>query len=139
MIEFHSQTNFELVDEAKKISWLQNIADTHNAIIESIGYVFCDDEFVYNMNLEHLQHDTYTDIITFDYGTDDLLEGEIYISVDRVRENAQEFQSLFDEELRRVMAHGLLHMMGYGDYSAEEKLKMRQLEDECLKMFHVKH
>jgi len=138
MIEFSYQTDFELTSEKDHSKWLVDIADGHDSVIESVGYVFCDDEFVHSINLKHLNHDTYTDIITFDYGTDDVLDGEIYISVDRVRENAVELNQLFEVELRRVMAHGLLHMMGFGDHDENEKIKMREMEDNALSMFHVK-
>lgn len=139
MIDFSSQTNFDLTDVRIYGDWLTSVADSYNATIESVGYVFCDDDFLHGINLEHLNHDTYTDIITFDYGSSDLLEGEIYISIDRVRENATELHQDFEEELRRVMVHGILHMLGFDDHTAEDKQKMRLLEDENIKLFHVKH
>lgn len=138
MIDFAYQTDFDLVDENHHAKWLNLVAGSHDAVIMSLGYVFCDDEYVHSINLQHLNHDTLTDIITFDYGSDDVLEGEIYISVDRVKENAAELKESFDIELRRVMAHGLLHMMGFDDHSVEEKKRMRDLEDQSLSMFHVK-
>lgn len=138
MIDFSYQTDFELYKEAWYASWLVHVAGSHDAVVDSLGYVFCDDAFVHSINVEHLNHDTYTDIITFDYGSNVLLEGEIYISVDRVRENATELQEDFDVELRRVMCHGLLHMIGYNDYDAHEKEVMRRLENDALAMFHVK-
>jgi rRNA maturation RNase YbeY len=139
MIDFSSQTNFDLTDVRIYGDWLTSVVDSYNATIESVGYVFCDDDFLHGINLEHLNHDTYTDIITFDYGSSDLLEGEIYISIDRVRENATELHQDFEEELRRVMVHGILHMLGFDDHTAEDKQKMRLLEDENIKLFHVKH
>jgi rRNA maturation RNase YbeY len=139
MIDFSSQTNFDLTDVRIYGDWLTSVVDSYDATIESIGYVFCDDEFLHGINLEHLEHDTYTDIITFDYGSSDILEGEIYISIDRVRENALDLHQEFEEELRRVMVHGMLHMLGFDDHTAEDKQKMRLLEDENIKLFHVKH
>jgi rRNA maturation RNase YbeY len=139
MIDFSSQNNFDLTDVRIYGDWLTSVADSYDATIESIGYVFCDDEFLHGINLEHLEHDTYTDIITFDYGSSDILEGEIYISIDRVRENALDLHQEFEEELRRVMVHGILHMLGFEDHTAEDKQKMRLLEDENIKLFHVKH
>ena len=139
MIEFSYQTDFELSDEKMYADWLISVADFYDAVIESLGYVFCDDEYVHDINLKHLEHDTFTDIITFDYGTMDLLEGEIYISIDRVKENAADLKIEFDEELRRVMVHGLLHMLGFDDHTAEDKQEMRSLEDKFIKLFHVKH
>lgn len=139
MIEFSYQTDFELPNANSYSDWLNQVVDANDADIESLGYVFCDDEFVHAMNKEHLNHDTLTDIITFDYGTEDLLEGEIYISVDRVKDNASEFNVEFVEELQRVMVHGLLHMLGYGDSTTEEKKVMRSLEEKYMQLFHVKH
>ncbi|WP_041495542.1 rRNA maturation RNase YbeY [Nonlabens marinus] len=139
MIDFAYQTNFELQDHVNYISWLRSVADSHDATIVNVGFVFCDDEYVLEMNQKHLSHDTYTDIITFDYGSQDLLEGEIYISVDRVKANADEYQISFVEELKRVMAHGVLHMIGFGDHDAEEKSVMRTMEDKAIELFHVKH
>ncbi len=139
MIDFAYQTDFELHDRVQHIAWLNSIAEYHDVTIDSVGFVFCDDEFVLEMNQKHLDHDTYTDIITFDYGTHDLLEGEIYISIDRVRANASELGNPFEEELKRVMAHGVLHMIGFGDQNAEEKSMMRLMEDEAIALFHVKH
>ncbi len=139
MIDFAYQTDFELQDHIQYIAWLRAIADSHDATIDSIGFVFCDDEFLLEMNQKHLDHDTYTDIITFDYGGEELLEGEIYISVDRVRANAEELNVSFEDELKRVMAHGVLHMLGFGDHGMEEKLVMRSMEDKAIALFHVKH
>ncbi|WP_194851601.1 rRNA maturation RNase YbeY [Nonlabens antarcticus] len=138
MIDFSSQTDFDLTEVRKHGDWLTSVADSYDAMIESLGYVFCDDEYLHSLNVQHLDHDTLTDIITFDYGTEDVLEGELYISIDRVRENAVEFGQEFEEELRRVMVHGILHMLGFGDHTKEDKHKMRLLEDENIKLFHVK-
>ncbi|SCY33294.1 rRNA maturation RNase YbeY [Nonlabens sp. Hel1_33_55] len=138
MIEFSFQTEFDLDNEVVYVDWLSRLADHYDATIDSLGYVFCDDDYVHSINLKHLDHDTYTDIITFDYGTDSVLEGEIYISIDRVKENAADLDQDFQVELRRVMSHGLLHMMGFGDQTDEEKQIMRGLEDQSLEMFHVK-
>jgi len=138
MIDFSYQTEFVLEDVRHHASWLINIADSYEVVIESLGYVFCDDDYVHSINLQHLSHDTFTDIITFDYGSNEVLEGEIYISIDRVRENAADLNQEFDQELRRVMCHGLLHMIGFNDESKDDKIKMRELEDKALSMFHVK-
>ncbi|KQC32372.1 rRNA maturation factor [Nonlabens sp. YIK11] len=138
MIDFSYQKEFQLKHEQDHVRWLNKVADFHDATVDVLGYVFCDDEYVHSINLQHLNHDTYTDIITFDYGTDTVLEGEIYISVDRVEDNANDLEEDFDTELRRVMCHGLLHMIGYDDDTVEKKAKMRALENEALQMFHVK-
>ena len=98
MIDFSYQTEFVLEDVRHHASWLINIADSYEVVIESLGYVFCDDDYVHSINLQHLTHDTFTDIITFDYGSNEVLEGEIYISIDRVRENAADLNQEFDQE-----------------------------------------
>jgi rRNA maturation RNase YbeY len=95
------------------------------------------DDELFEMNIKYLNHNTLTDIITFDYSENRALSGDLFISVDRVRENAETFKVSFDVELRRVMVHGLLHLAGYGDKSTEDEQLMRLKEDEKLKMFHV--
>lgn len=138
MISFHSQLEFSLESEKDYRKWLKEIAALHGKVVTDLSYVFCSDEYLHEMNVEYLQHDTLTDIITFDYVENDLLKGEIYISVDRVKENAVEYRVSFDHELKRVIAHGLLHLCGYGDKNEEEKKLMRQLENDAIDMFHVK-
>ncbi len=138
MIEFSYQKDYSLGDESVYMDWLGRVANAHDAVIDQLGYVFCDDDFVHSINLEHLNHDTFTDIITFDYGSKDVLEGEIYISVDRVRDNAVDMDVSFHEELLRVMSHGLLHMLGFDDHTPKDKEIMRVQENEAIKMFHVK-
>ena len=138
MISFHSQVEFKLKSEKDYRRWLNEIARSYGKVLADLSYVFCSDEYLHEINLEYLQHDTLTDIITFDYAEGDLLKGEIYISVDRVKENALEYNVIFDHELKRVIAHGLLHLCGYGDKNEEEKKLMRQLENDAIGMFHVK-
>lgn len=138
MVNFQSENDFVLDSEKTYKKWLADIAIVHGKLISDLGYVFCSDSFLYQMNKEYLNHDTYTDVITFDYVEDDLIKGEIYISTDRVTENAIEFNVQFDHELKRVMAHGLLHLCGYGDRNSDEIIRMRELENNALKMFHVK-
>lgn len=126
--------------EEKIISWLSSVAQSEKKKIESIQYVFCDDQYLYDLNRTYLQHETLTDIITFPYGTNPII-AEIYISLERVIENANTYAD-GDQllELCRVMVHGLLHMCGYEDHSAADKSKMRFLEssylDELLKQNH---
>ena len=114
---------------------LNKLALQHHKVIKELLFVFVDDEFLLEMNKSVLQHDFYTDIITFDYTEQNLLEGEIYISIDRVRENSEIYQVAFHVELIRVMFHGLLHMLGFKDKSKTEKEKMRQMENACLDMY----
>ena len=102
-----------------------------------IDYVFCTDDYLLKINKEYLNHDTFTDIITFDYTDGHMLSGDIFISTDRVKENAGIFNVDFLNELRRVMSHGILHLVGFGDKTYEEKENMRAKEEEKIKMFHV--
>jgi rRNA maturation RNase YbeY len=116
-------------------SWIHKCSAFLHADIEEINYIFCSDNALHQLNLQHLQHDTFTDILTFPYHTPgEPLESDIYISLDRVKENASIFNSPFDVELRRVMAHGLLHLTGHDDHSAEDKARMRSAEDELLSL-----
>ncbi|PHQ30744.1 rRNA maturation RNase YbeY [Leeuwenhoekiella nanhaiensis] len=135
MIEFNSQNDFVLKEEIQVISWLERIAKVEGYEIDDLGYVFCSDEYLLEINKQYLDHDTYTDIVTFDYSQEGILSGELYISTDRVRDNASEFDVSFETELRRVMAHGLLHMCGYGDKTEEQISVMRSKEEDCLKMW----
>lgn len=136
----HFETTDDIVSpvdgtEVQYISWLNNVARKGGRFIENISYIFCSDEYLLDMNIRYLGHDYYTDIITFPYHEGDQLSGDMFISVDRVRDNAAEYGVDFETELRRVMVHGLLHLMGYGDKTAEDVLIMRAKEDECLQMF----
>lgn len=132
MIEFSSQNEFVLDNEERIEKWLKAIALKESYGIDSLGYVFCCDDFLLDINKKFLDHDTLTDIVTFDYTEGKILNGEIYISTDRVAENAEQFEVSFNTELLRVISHGLLHMCGYGDKTDEEKNNMRAKEDECL-------
>jgi rRNA maturation RNase YbeY len=119
-------------------SWLHRVANSHKRRIAALNYIFCSDHFLLDINQEYLQHDTYTDIVTFDYS--DVvgeIEGDIYISVDRVKENAEKYKVTFREELARVRAHGLLHLCGFGDKTPAEKLVMRREENLALGLFRA--
>lgn len=121
---------------------LKQMASDHQMSIREIDYVFVDDEFMLNMNKEVLQHDYYTDIITFDYSEDNGLSGEIYISTDTVQSNAIKYGEKFHVELIRVIFHGALHMLGYKDKNKANQEKMRQMENKYIKKyksFHVEH
>lgn len=122
-------------DEGNTVSWVIKIVEDHNRSISSVNYIFCTDDQLHKINLEHLGHDTYTDIITFDYSDEEtIVESDIYISLDRVKENAKELKKSFDEELHRVMIHGVLHLLGYNDKTEGEKLAMREKENTCLSL-----
>jgi len=102
-----------------------------------LNYIFCDDDYLHEINVKYLDHDDYTDIISFENSVGNILHGDIFISTERVQENAEKFNIEFEEELLRVMAHGLLHFCGYKDKTKEEASLMRKKEDEKIKMFHV--
>lgn len=113
------------------ILWLSKVCDLEQKSIREINIIFCSDEYLLTMNKEYLSHDYYTDIITFDYYTE-AITGDLFISIDRVRENALMNNVSFDNELRRVIAHGVLHLLGYGDKSEEESILMRKKENAAL-------
>jgi len=113
------------------VSWLSEICDIEGRKLQEVSLIFCSDEYLLNMNKEYLGHDYYTDIITFDYYTE-AISGDLFISIDRVKENASLNNVLFRDELNRVVAHGVLHLLGYGDKSEEESAKMRKKENEAL-------
>ena len=137
MINFFSENNFELEDNAAYEKWLQQVIISEEKKEGDINYIFCDDEYLHEINVKYLNHDDYTDIISFDNSVGNILHGDIFISTERVAENAEKFQVEFQEELKRVIAHGLLHFCGYKDKTDDEAQLMRQKEDEKIKMFHV--
>lgn len=139
MIEYSYNTDFDLTQADEISLWLQNVAKSENFEIADLNYVFVSDEELYEMNIKYLNHNTLTDIITFNYVENEIVSGDIFISVDRVKENAVDFYVSFENELLRVMVHGLLHLMNYNDKTDEEQDLMTLKEDEKLKMFHVEH
>lgn len=132
---FYENIDFKLSHISKNKKWIKSIIQKEDFNLNYINFIFCSDTYLHSINIKYLQHDTLTDIITFDYSEGKVLEGEIYISINRVRDNAQEFDTKFEDELRRVMAHGILHMIGYGDKTEEEKTTMRQKEDSCISLY----
>lgn len=132
MIEFSFETDFQLGNVAILEAWISNIILSEGFELGELSYVFCDDDFLHKLNLEFLDHDTLTDILTFDYRIGKQISGEIFISIDRVSDNASLYRVQFKDELHRVMIHGVLHLCGYKDESDTEKRVMRQKEDEAL-------
>lgn len=132
MITFNYETSFELKSEILLKNWIENVVADEDFSIGEINYIFCDDDYLHKLNVEFLQHDTLTDIISFDNTLGKLISGDIYISVERVRDNAKDFKVSFLDELHRVMIHGVLHYMGYKDKSEKEKIKMRIAENTAL-------
>ncbi|MHA3788518.1 rRNA maturation RNase YbeY [Flavobacterium hauense] len=137
MISFNYEMDFELQDEARYEEWISEVIESEEKTEGEINYIFCDDEYLLQKNIEFLDHDTLTDIISFDYTMGNLLSGDIFISVERVKENAQDFNVPFDVELRRVMAHGILHYCGFKDKTEDDSILMRSKEDEKIALFHV--
>ena len=139
MIDFNYEVDFELSDINYYSDWLSRVIISESKLEGDLNYIFCDDEYLLGINQQYLNHDTYTDIITFDYCDGDTISGDIFISVERVKDNAQEYSVSFEEELHRVMAHGVLHLLGYKDKSEQEARLMREKENEKIKLFHVEH
>lgn len=136
-INFYSENEFILEETNRYAKWIEQVIASENMKLEEINYIFCDDEYMLKLNVEFLDHDTYTDIITFNNNVGTILEGDIFISSERVKENAETFGVIFEEELRRVLSHGILHLCGYNDKTEEESLIMREKEEEKMKLFHV--
>lgn len=137
MIDFHFEYDFDFQDAELHSEWIINTIKTESFEIGEISYVFCDDSFLLKLNQEYLEHDTFTDILTFDYNLGKQMNGEIYISIDRVKENSQDFGTKFEDELRRVMIHGILHLCGYADERPEQAKEMRNKENFALGIYEA--
>lgn len=139
MISFNYETDFALENEAHYEDWISRIIESEGFDEGEINYIFCDDEYLHKINVEYLDHDTLTDIISFDYTVGNLIQGDIFVSIERVQDNASDFNVSFEEELKRVLSHGVLHYCGYKDKSPKDEALMRSKEDEKMQMFHVEH
>ncbi|WP_353117802.1 rRNA maturation RNase YbeY [Myroides odoratus] len=137
MITFNYELDFSLEQEDQYEAWIESIIASEGFLTGEINYIFCTDEYLHDINVRYLDHDTLTDIISFDYTENQVVGGDIFISIERVRDNAADFKVAFDVELLRVMAHGVLHYCGYKDKGEAEEALMRQKEEEKMKMFHV--
>lgn len=137
MIVFNYETDFQLDNEEIYQNWLAEVIESEEKEEGEINYIFCNDDYLYEINVQYLDHQTLTDIISFDYTLGNLISGDIFISIERVKDNAQDFGVSFDEELKRVMAHGILHYCGYQDKTEADQKLMRSKEEEKIKMFHV--
>lgn len=127
---FHSEDiEFELEMKPAIISWLSSSIEAENKIPSDISYIFCSDDFLYEMNVKHLDHNTLTDIITFDYCEGQHISGEMFISIDRIKDNAKSFNVSFIDELHRVMVHGVMHLCGYKDKTTDDQKVMSAKED----------
>lgn len=132
MINFNYETDFRLNGSSDIERWITDTIKAEAHRLEEINYVFCDDDYLHKLNVEFLDHDTLTDIISFDYSIGKLIQGDIFISVERVMDNAQDFDVPFEDELNRVIIHGVLHYCGYKDKTEEEAKEMREKENHYL-------
>ncbi len=134
MIEFHYEIDFKLPDELGTTRWLTKSITLMEKEVGDITYIFCDDAYLLKINQDYLQHDTYTDIISFDYSKGNMLSGDIFISIERVKENALNFEVSFEEELKRVLIHGVLHYAGYKDKTEVDAKEMRVQENKYINL-----
>lgn len=137
-IYFSSENiKFDLRGKLKVKKWITDLIKAQNKKVGDISYLFCDDAYLIEVNRTYLDHDTYTDIITFDYVEGDTISGDILISVERVKENAQLFNTTFDQELHRVIIHGVFHLLGQGDKTEAEAAQMRKKEEAALALWNT--
>jgi probable rRNA maturation factor len=132
MINFYSETDFNLENPKDIVKWISKIIKSEGFEEGEISYIFCNDDHLHKLNVEFLSHDTLTDIISFDNSIGKQLHGDIYISTERVQDNAQQYNTLFIDELHRVIIHGVLHYCGYKDKTEADALTMRNKEDQAL-------
>ena len=137
MISFNYETDFELGNEEAFENWISSVILSEEKKEGEINFIFCDDEYLHKLNVEYLEHDTLTDVISFDYSVGNELHGDVFISIERVQDNAKDFNVAFEEEIKRVIIHGILHYCGYKDKSDTDEALMRSKEEEKIKMFHV--
>ncbi len=138
MINFNYELDFKLLDEEELSIWISSVISSEEFREGDINYIFCDDEYLHKLNVEFLSHNTLTDIISFDFSVGKELHGDIFISVERVKDNAKDFKVSFDDELKRVLVHGVLHYCGYKDKIDEDAKKMRAKENHYLDQLNLK-
>ena len=131
---FAQDLDFKLSRPRKTKTWIKEVLNRENKSLSTLNYIFCSDTYLLSINEQYLHHKTLTDIITFDNSDGDKIEGDVFISIERVRENASKLKTDFDDELHRVLIHGVLHLSGYGDKTAKEKSTMRKKEDAYLSL-----
>lgn len=134
---FNEDIKFDLKNKRKNNAWLRLVAESEIRRVGDINIIFCSDNYILDVNQKYLQHDYFTDIITFDYCEGDKLSGDLFISIDSVRENAQEFGTEFEEELNRVMVHGVLHLIGYDDHCEKDIKMIRKKENYYLSLREI--
>jgi len=136
-IFFHTvDISFSLESEKRTSNWLVRLVESQNKKVGELNYIFCSDDYLLKMNQEHLKHDYFTDIITFDYCEKGMISGDLFISIDRTNENAKTFRKTQMDELNRVIAHGLLHLLGFKDKTTEDIAEMRSMEEKALSMLN---
>ena len=135
MISFNYELDFQLPLEKDISIWLSNVIQSEKCKEGEINYIFCSDDYLHKLNVEFLNHDTLTDIISFDYSVGKELHGDVFVSIERVDENAKEFNVNFIDELKRVLVHGMLHYCGYKDKTEEDSAVMREKENHYLKQY----
>lgn len=135
MISFNSENDFVLNNSEELANWISAVILEEGHREGELNYIFCDDDYLLQINQKYLSHDTYTDIISFDYTVGKELHGDIFISTERVKENSKEYNVVFQNELKRVMVHGVLHFCGYKDKSEKDRIKMRSKEDFYINQF----
>lgn len=133
-IRFSIETKYSLKNRTLIKQWIKTVVENKGKKLGDVSYILCDDDYLLEVNRQYLKHDYYTDIITFDYTEDDRIGGDLFISIDRVKDNATALQVPEHEELMRVMIHGVLHLLGLKDKSEEEAKQMRKAEEECLEL-----
>lgn len=137
MILFHQETPFDLKPKNKYKNWIKVILENFSKRVGDINFIFCDDNYLLEINQKYLKHDTYTDIITFDYSNTDTISGDIFISIERVKDNATDYSKSFQEELLRVLSHGVLHLCGFKDKTEQESKEMTKQEDLAISLFNL--
>ena len=137
MILFFFETTFQLLHKRPLKKWLNEVAKHENRKMGDVNIIFVNDEQLLNLNKQYLNHKTLTDIITFDYSEEKNIHGDVFISIERVKENAQKYHCVFEEELNRVMAHGIFHLCGYKDKKKSDEILMKQKEEEALFLFNA--
>jgi len=135
MINYFYEDTSHIEDEEKKTVWIKNIISNENKKLGDINYIFCNDDYILEINKEYLNHDYYTDIITFDYCKENYISGDIFISLQRVLDNTKIHKTNYEDELNRVISHGILHLCGYKDKTEEEQKTMRSKEDFYIKEY----
>lgn len=133
----NEHVEFDLQEPERVKKWITHVVRTRGKRVGEVNYIFCDDAYLIEVNRAYLDHDTYTDIITFDYVAGNIISGDIFISIERVKENARLFDTSFEHELHRVLIHGIHHLLGQGDKSETEAKQMRNLEEESLKIWNT--